>query len=118
MEFIGETSYYRGDYIYEPKTMGEQRELQQKDNSHEGMDKWLSEGKVRLHDCCDWDRDTSRVDVRIRSTVLTQPGTPVSFRGIFICLLFDFRKLQIFQCFPFPENSGTPTFPISGNSGL
>ena len=33
-------------------------------------------------------------------TVLTQPGT------------------LIFRCFPFPENSGTPTFPISGNSGL
>ena len=32
--------------------------------------------------------------------------------------LFDFRKLRIFRCFPFPENSGTLTFPISGNSGL
>ena len=51
-------------------------------------------------------------------TVLTQPGTPVSFRGMFIYSLFNFRKLRIFQCFPFPENSGTPTFPISGNSGL
>ena len=56
--------------------------------------------------------------VRIRSTVLTQPGTLVSFRGMFIYSLFDFWKLRIFQCFPFPENSGTPTFPISGNSGL
>ena len=56
--------------------------------------------------------------VRIRSTVLTQPGTPVSFQGMFICLLFDFQKLRIFRCFPFLENSGTPTFPISGNSGL
>ena len=56
--------------------------------------------------------------VRIRSMVLTQPGTPVSFRGMFICSLFDFRKLRIFRCFPFPENSGTPTFLISGNSGL
>ena len=37
---------------------------------------------------------------------------------MFICLLFDFRKLRIFRCFPFPENSGTLTFPISGNSGL
>ena len=51
-------------------------------------------------------------------TVLTQPGTPVSFRGMFIHSLFDFRKLRNFRCFPFPENSGTPTFPISGNSGL
>ena len=42
----------------------------------------------------------------------------MSFRGMCICLLFDFRKLRIFRCFPFPENSGTPTFPISGNSGL
>ena len=25
---------------------------------------------------------------------------------------------RIFQCFPFPENSRTPTFPISRNSGL
>ena len=50
--------------------------------------------------------------------VLTQPGTPVSFRGMCICLLFDFWKLQNFRCFPFLENSGTPTFPISGNSGL
>ena len=51
-------------------------------------------------------------------TVLTQPGTPVSFRGMCICSLFDFWKLRIFQCFPFPENSGTPTFPISRNSRL
>ena len=51
-------------------------------------------------------------------TVLTQPGTPVSFQGMYIHLLFDFRKLRNFQCFLFPENSGTPTFPISGNSGL
>ena len=51
-------------------------------------------------------------------TVLTQPGTPVSFRGMFIYLLFNFQKLWIFQCFPFPENSGTLTFPISGNSRL
>ena len=58
------------------------------------------------------------VNVRIRSTILTQPGTPVSFQGMFIHSLFDFWKLRIFQCFPFPENSGTPTFPISGNSGL
>ena len=50
--------------------------------------------------------------------VLTQPGTPVSFRGMFIHSLFDFQKLRNFRCFPFPENSGTPTFPISGNSGL
>ena len=56
--------------------------------------------------------------VRICSTILTQPGTPVSFQGMFIYLLFDFQKLRIFRCFPFPENSGTPTFPISGNSGL
>ena len=35
-----------------------------------------------------------------------------------IYLLFDFRKLRNFRCFPFPENSGTPTFPISRNSGL
>ena len=35
-----------------------------------------------------------------------------------ICLLFNFQKLQNFQCFPLPENSGTPTFLISGNSGL
>ena len=56
--------------------------------------------------------------VRIHSTVLTQPGTPVSFQGMFICSLFDFRKLWIFRCFPFPENSGTPTFLISGNSRL
>ena len=51
-------------------------------------------------------------------TVLTQPGTPVSFRGMLFRSLFDFRKLRNFRCFPFPENSGTPTFPISGNSGL
>ena len=25
--------------------------------------------------------------------------------------LFDFRKLRIFQCFPFPENSGLRHFP-------
>ena len=37
---------------------------------------------------------------------------------MFIHLLFNFQKLWIFQCFPFPENSGTPTFLISGNSGL
>ena len=51
-------------------------------------------------------------------TILTQPGTPVSFRGMCIYLLFDFRKLRNFRCFPFPENSGTPTFPFSGNSRL
>ena len=51
-------------------------------------------------------------------TVLKQPGTLVSFQGMFIYLLFDFRKLWIFQCFPFLENSRTPTFPISGTSGL
>ena len=51
-------------------------------------------------------------------TVLTQPGTPVSFWGMFIYLLFNFWKLRIFQCFPFPENSGTPMFPISRNSRL
>ena len=50
--------------------------------------------------------------------VLTQPGTLVSFRGMCIYLLFDFQKLWNFQCFPFPENSGTLTFPISRNSGL
>ena len=32
--------------------------------------------------------------------------------------VFHFWKLQIFRCFPFPENSGTPTFLISGNSRL
>ena len=37
--------------------------------------------------------------VRIRSTVLTQPGTLVSFRGMCICLLFDFRKLRKFPMF-------------------
>ena len=42
----------------------------------------------------------------------------MSFRGMFIYSLFNFRKLRIFRCFPFPENSGTPTFLISGNSGL
>ena len=36
-------------------------------------------------------------------TVLTQPGTPVSFRGMCICLLFDFRK--------------TPEFPMFSISG-
>ena len=56
--------------------------------------------------------------VRIRSMVLTQPGTPVSFRGMFIHSLFDFQKLRIFWCFPFLENSGTPTFLISRNSRL
>ena len=56
--------------------------------------------------------------VRICSMVLTQSGTPVSFQGMFIHLLFDFWKLWIFQCFPFPENSRTPMFPISGNSRL
>ena len=35
-----------------------------------------------------------------------------------IYLLFNFQKLWSFRCFLFPENSGTPTFPISGNSGL
>ena len=44
-------------------------------------------------------------------TVLTQPGTPVSFQGMFIYSLFDFWKLQIFRCFPFPENSGLRRFP-------
>ena len=58
------------------------------------------------------------ISVRICSTVLTQPGTLVSFRGMCICSLFDFQKLRNFRCFPFPENSGTPTFPISRNSGL
>ena len=37
---------------------------------------------------------------------------------MFIHSLFDFRKLRIFRCFPFPENSGTLMFLISGNSGL
>ena len=37
---------------------------------------------------------------------------------MFIYLLFNFRKLRIFQCFPFLENSGTPMFLISGNSRL
>ena len=32
--------------------------------------------------------------VRICSTVLTQPGTLVSFQGMFIYLLFDFWKLR------------------------
>ena len=32
-------------------------------------------------------------------TVLTQPGTPVSFRGMCICSLFDFRKLRNFPMF-------------------
>ena len=35
-----------------------------------------------------------------------------------IHLLFDFWKLRNFRCFPFPKNSGTPTFPISRNSRL
>ena len=50
--------------------------------------------------------------------VLTQPGTPVSFWGMCIYLLFNFWKVRNFRCFPFPENSGTLTFLISGNSGL
>ena len=37
---------------------------------------------------------------------------------MFICSLFDFQKLRIFRCFPFLENSRTPMFLISGNSGL
>ena len=63
-------------------------------------------------------QDKYSCSIRIRSTVLTQPRTPVSFQGMFIHLLFDFQKLRIFGCFPFLENSGTLTFLISGNSGL
>ena len=37
---------------------------------------------------------------------------------MFIHLLFNFQKLQIFQCFLFLENSRTLTFLISRNSGL
>ena len=33
-------------------------------------------------------------------------------------MLFDFQKLRIFQCFPFPENSRTLMFLISRNSRL
>ena len=61
------TSYYRGDYIYELKTMGEQRGLQQRIIAMRAWTsglvvKWPSEGKVRSHDCRDRDRDTLRVD--------------------------------------------------------
>ena len=54
----------------------------------------------------------------VRSERNTQPGTPVSFWGMFIYLLFNFWKLRNFRCFPFLENSRTPMFLISGNSGL
>ena len=37
---------------------------------------------------------------------------------MFIYLLFNFWKLRNFQCFPFLENSRTPMFLISRNSGL
>ena len=51
-------------------------------------------------------------------TILTQPRTPVSFRGMCIVCYSISGNSGNFRCFPFPENSGTPTFPISGNSGL
>ena len=51
-------------------------------------------------------------------TILTQPGTPVSFRGMCIVCYSISGNSGNFRCFPFPENSGTPTFPFSGNSGL
>ena len=46
-----------------------------------------------------YDQFAVLVVVRIRSTVLTQPGTPVSFQGMFIYLLFDFRKTSGFDGF-------------------
>ena len=52
------------------------------------------------HSCAQYPQGTfdrsTLITVRIRSTVLTQPGTPVSFRGMFIRSLFNFRKLWIF----------------------
>ena len=48
--------------------------------------------------------------VRIRSTVLTQPGTPVSFRGMFIRSLFNFRKTPELRRFRFPETPDSDVF--------
>ena len=56
--------------------------------------------------------------VRIHSHGSNTTWNSGEFPRYVIYLLFDFRKLRIFRCFPFPENSRTPTFPISGNSGL
>ena len=56
--------------------------------------------------------------VRIRSHGSNTTQNSSEFPRYVIYLLFNFQKLWIFRCFPFPENSGTPTFLISGNSGL
>ena len=45
--------------------------------------------------------------VRICSTVRTQPGTLVSFQGMLLSFVYSISGY-----------SGTPTFPISRNSGL
>ena len=43
-------------------------------------------------------------------TVLTQPRTPVSFRGMCICSLFDFRKTPELRRFRFPETPDSDIF--------
>ena len=50
------------------------------------------------YNCGSWHQHVVLESVHI---VLTQPGTLVSFWGMFIYSLFNFRKLRIFRCFPF-----------------
>jgi len=52
--------------------------------------------------------------VRIHPVILTQPGTPVSFRGMLIHLFIWFPETPDFPMFPISGNSGAPMFPISG----
>ena len=59
-----------------------------------------------------------RRSVRICSHSSNTTRNSGEFLRYVIYSLFDFRKLWIFRCFPFLENSGTLTFLISGNSGL
>ena len=75
---------------------------------------WYRMCASRVYLClCTWDPI-----VRIRSHGSNTTRNSGEFPRYVIYSLSNFRKLRIFRCFPFPENSGTPTFPISGNSGL
>ena len=74
--------------------------------------KWLHLPYLSVGNAVGWQHLQAGVLLESVPTVLTQPGTPVSFRGMLFRSLFDFRKLRIFRCFPFPENSGLRRFPI------
>ena len=78
-----------------------------------------------LHRCIDKGKGSFTLSIRIRSMVLTQPGTPVSFWGmLFTCYsisgnsgfsdVFHFWKTPELQCFRFPETPDSDVFRYFG----